>query len=151
MQKLTEISWGKNNKSCRIFHHESNKIGFTFFWFFYDFLRNLQETAKPLLLFELPFRSEALGKNFCFAMWPLGRAAGAAGAIPGELLAGLAGEGRGKGDRVARGWFGPELGAELDGGEASGGAQRRQRLRPWLRRGLGRGEGVERFGSFLRG
>jgi hypothetical protein len=57
MQKLTGISSGKNNKSCRIFHIESNKIGFEFFRFFYNFLRNLQETAKPLLLIELPFRS----------------------------------------------------------------------------------------------
>jgi hypothetical protein len=43
-------------------------ISFEFFWFLYDFLRNLQETAKALLLFKLPFRSEALRKNFCFVM-----------------------------------------------------------------------------------
>jgi hypothetical protein len=57
MQKLTGISSGKNNKSCRIFHNESKKIGFEFFWIFFDFLRNLQETAKALLLIVLPFRS----------------------------------------------------------------------------------------------
>jgi hypothetical protein len=62
MQKLSGISSGKNNKSCGIFYD-----------FLYDVPRNLQETAKALLLFELPFRSEALEKNFCFAMWPLGR------------------------------------------------------------------------------
>jgi hypothetical protein len=45
MQKLSGTSWGKNNKSCRIFHLESNKIGFAFFWFFYDFLRILPISA----------------------------------------------------------------------------------------------------------
>jgi hypothetical protein len=33
MQKLTGTSSGKNNKSCGIFHHESNKISFDFFRF----------------------------------------------------------------------------------------------------------------------
>jgi hypothetical protein len=46
MQKLSGISSGQNNKSCRIFHRESNKIGFVFLWFLCDFLRNLQESAK---------------------------------------------------------------------------------------------------------
>jgi hypothetical protein len=68
MQKLTGISSGQNNKSCGLFHHESNKIGLTFFCFFCDFLRNLQETAKALLLLELPFRSEAPEKILSFAM-----------------------------------------------------------------------------------
>jgi hypothetical protein len=43
MQKLTGISSGKNNKSCRIIHHESNKIGFAFFRFstiFYAIYKN---------------------------------------------------------------------------------------------------------------
>jgi hypothetical protein len=30
MQKLTGTSSDKNNKSCGIFHHKSNKIGFYF-------------------------------------------------------------------------------------------------------------------------
>jgi hypothetical protein len=68
MQKLSGTSSGKNKESCRIFHNESNKIGFAFFLFFYDFLRNLQETAKALLLFKLPFRSEAPEKILSFAM-----------------------------------------------------------------------------------
>jgi hypothetical protein len=46
MQKLTGISSGQNNKSCRIIHHESNKIGPAFLGFFCDFLRNLQESGK---------------------------------------------------------------------------------------------------------
>jgi hypothetical protein len=44
----------QNNKSFRIIHNGSNKIGFAVFRFFYDFLRNLQEAAKTVLLFELP-------------------------------------------------------------------------------------------------
>jgi hypothetical protein len=45
MQKLLGTSSGKNNKSCRIFHNESNKFGFAFFWFyamFYGFYKNQQ-------------------------------------------------------------------------------------------------------------
>jgi hypothetical protein len=33
MQKLSETSSGKNNKSYKVFHHESNKIGFAFSYF----------------------------------------------------------------------------------------------------------------------
>jgi hypothetical protein len=32
MQKLSRNNSGKNNKSCRIFHNESNKIEFAFLW-----------------------------------------------------------------------------------------------------------------------
>jgi hypothetical protein len=46
MQKLKGISSGQNNKSCGIIHNEANKIGFTFFRFFCDFLSNLQESGK---------------------------------------------------------------------------------------------------------
>jgi hypothetical protein len=46
MQKLSVTSSGKNNKSCGIFHHESKKISFAVFCFFYDFLGNLQYSAK---------------------------------------------------------------------------------------------------------
>jgi hypothetical protein len=35
-------------KSCRIFHNESNKIGFVFFYFFYHFLQILQDSAPSL-------------------------------------------------------------------------------------------------------
>jgi hypothetical protein len=33
-------------RSCSVFHKKSNKIGFAFLKFFYDFIRNLQESAK---------------------------------------------------------------------------------------------------------
>jgi hypothetical protein len=88
MQKLTGTSSGKNNKSCGIFHHESNKIGFSFFWFFCDFLRNLQESANLQILLKLYFCVEAPGKIRPFAMWPLAMAGGAGRPNSGEPLAG---------------------------------------------------------------
>jgi hypothetical protein len=150
MQKLSGISSGQNNKSCRIFHHEPNKISFAFFRFFYDFIRNLQETGKSLLLFELPFCREALGKKLFFAMSPLGRPSGAAGAIPGELVAGLAGEGRGKGARVARGRFGLDLGVEVAGGGVCSGRRRCWLRLPDGRRGSAAGEAGRGLLSFYR-
>jgi hypothetical protein len=60
MQKLSGASSGKNNKSSRIFHHESNKIGFAFFWFVYDFLRNLQESAKQQYYWRFNFSAGPL-------------------------------------------------------------------------------------------
>jgi hypothetical protein len=82
MQKLTGISSGQNNKSCRIIHNGSNKIGFTFFC---DFLRNLQESANSLLLFQLFFCSRDPRKIFVFAMWSLGAVAGAGWANSGDV------------------------------------------------------------------
>jgi hypothetical protein len=76
MLKLSGISSDQNNKSCRIIRHESNKICFAFFWFFYDFLRNLKETEKTQTLFQLQFCSQALEKNYLFCnVVPGGRAA----------------------------------------------------------------------------
>jgi hypothetical protein len=96
MQKLKGISSGQNNKSCSIIHHKSNKIGFTFFCFFCDFLRNLQETGKMATLLELPFCNKDPGKILMFAMWLLGRPAGAGGPNSGEPRRGLAGGGLGE-------------------------------------------------------
>jgi hypothetical protein len=62
-QKLTGISSGQNNKSCRIIHNGSKKIGFAFFRFFCDFLRNLQETVKSLHYWSYPFAVRPL-KSF---------------------------------------------------------------------------------------
>jgi hypothetical protein len=60
MQNLSGTSSGKNNKSCGIFHHETNKIGLAFFWCFYDFLRNLQESAKALYYLRSAFTTRPL-------------------------------------------------------------------------------------------
>jgi hypothetical protein len=101
MQKLTGISSGKNNKSCRIFYHESKKFGFAFFWFFYDFLWNLQESANSQILFELPFCREALGKNLGFAMWSLGALPARLRWNSGRVVAGVR---RGRAGRRSRGY-----------------------------------------------
>jgi hypothetical protein len=52
MQKLSETSSGKNNKSCSIFHNESNKIKFAFFWIFYDLLCNLQDSENSNTIWD---------------------------------------------------------------------------------------------------
>jgi hypothetical protein len=46
MSKISGNSLYKFNKSCSVLHQESNKIGFAFFRFFYDFLESLQESAN---------------------------------------------------------------------------------------------------------
>jgi hypothetical protein len=94
MQKLIGIISGKNNKSCKILHHESNKIGFAFLWFFYDFLRNLQESATSQILFELPFAERPSERFAALQCGPWGRPAGAGCSIPASLPPGLAGEGQ---------------------------------------------------------
>jgi hypothetical protein len=55
MQKLSGIISGKNNKSCGIIHHESNKIGFAFCCFSVIFtqftrIRKTANTIEVLLL-----------------------------------------------------------------------------------------------------
>jgi hypothetical protein len=98
MQKLSRISSGQNNKSCRIIHHESKKIGFAFFRFFCDFLRNLQESANPKYYLScdfvdrplIPFDSYAEAPTLQLTPWketqpcnvtPMGAVAGAVGKI----------------------------------------------------------------------
>jgi hypothetical protein len=79
MQKLSGISSGQNNKSCRIIHHKSSKIVLAFFWFICDFLRNLQESAKSISLFKIRFAPgslevlDSLHMCPCFAERPSGR------------------------------------------------------------------------------
>jgi hypothetical protein len=70
MQKLTGISSGQNNKSCRIIHHEPNKIGFAFFRFFYDFIRNLQESGNHFYYWSSPFAAGTLERNFSLQCGP---------------------------------------------------------------------------------
>jgi hypothetical protein len=122
MQKLTGISSGQNNESCGIFHHESNKIGFTFFWFFCDFLRNLQETATALILFQIRLCSKAprnfrfLRKYPCFcgktlsikknvAMWPPAAGRRGSGRNPTTGGAGVWGKRWGEIQDSPRDWF----------------------------------------------
>jgi hypothetical protein len=60
MQKLSGTSSGKNNKSCGIFHRESNIIEFAFFRFFYDFIWILHESAKWLYYLRCGFAAGSL-------------------------------------------------------------------------------------------
>jgi hypothetical protein len=55
MQQLSGNSSGKNNKSCSTFHQESSEIGFAFFWFFYDVLRNLQDSPNHIYYWSYSF------------------------------------------------------------------------------------------------
>jgi hypothetical protein len=78
MQKLSGISSGKNNRSCGIFHHKSNKIGFTFFC---DFLRNLQESANSLYYFSCTFAGRPSERSLLQCS-PWGAGSGGPAAIP---------------------------------------------------------------------
>jgi hypothetical protein len=138
MQKLSGISSGQNNKSCSIIHHESNKIGLAFFCFFYDFLRNLQESANSLLLFQLRFCREALGKKFFFAMSPLGAASGGPAAIPSGDHRILAGGGWGSGLGTLRARFEALDRAEMAPASRHAGGGRCQPRQLAVRRGAAR-------------
>jgi hypothetical protein len=61
MQKLSGKSMVVLYKSFRIFHSESNKIGFAFFLIFLRFSTNFQRFSKSTLLFENPTFSQAPG------------------------------------------------------------------------------------------
>jgi hypothetical protein len=103
MQKLSGNSSGKNNKSCSTFHKESNKIGCAFFWFLYEFLRILQDSAKHIDLEEIVLRISPRillidpqdGKLDC--NWVPGAMAGGGSSIPARGRLGSAGKGRGSG------------------------------------------------------
>jgi hypothetical protein len=82
IQKLTEIRSGQNNKSCRIIHNGSNKIGFTFFQFFCDFLRNLQESANSLYYFSCAFAGRPSKRTPVSQCGPWARCSGGSGEIP---------------------------------------------------------------------
>jgi hypothetical protein len=69
---------GKFNKSCSAHHQESRKIKFAFFWFFYDFLEILQESANWLYYWRCIFTQGPLelfkvSQNYpSFALRPSG-------------------------------------------------------------------------------
>jgi hypothetical protein len=93
MLKLFRIQPCANNKSGGIYLPELNKIGFAFFRFFYDFICNLQETGKSLLLLEFTFCSRDPGKKFLFAMWSLAAGQRLSGQIPANRRPGTGGGG----------------------------------------------------------
>jgi hypothetical protein len=55
MPKISRNNLGEYNKSCSAPHRKSSKIDFAIFWFFYDFVENLQDSAISLWLLKFPF------------------------------------------------------------------------------------------------
>jgi hypothetical protein len=96
MQKLTVISSGQNNKSCGTFHHKSNKIGLTFFWFFCDFLSNLQESGNHFNYWSSPFAKRTLARFLCLQCSPWGRWPAWVGQFRRARRRSLPGKGRGR-------------------------------------------------------
>jgi hypothetical protein len=76
MPKISTNWLGEYNKSCSTLHQESNKTGFAFFWFFYDFLENLQDSVKTATLFKTQFCEQAPEKNSDPAIGSLGAGSG---------------------------------------------------------------------------
>jgi hypothetical protein len=111
MRKLTGISSGENNKSCRVTHRGSNKIGFTFFWFFCDFLCNLKESGNHFNYWSSPFAMTTLEKSLCLQCSPRGAVAGAGWPNSGGSPRVLAGEGYGGDLGTLGAWFGRSAGA----------------------------------------
>jgi hypothetical protein len=146
MQKLSGTSSCKNNKSCASFHLEPKKIGFAFFCFFYDFLRNLQESATSTLLFELPIVGRPSKRTFSLQCgpWDGQRRSG------GDSGRGSPDSGRGRVGEWPRGYWGSICGLgrgeELPVGGSPSGRQRqppravlrRSRESPALARGVPR-------------
>jgi hypothetical protein len=60
MPKISRNSLGEYNKSCSAPHQESSKIEFEIFRIFYDFLENLQESAKSFYYWSSHFVSGPL-------------------------------------------------------------------------------------------
>jgi hypothetical protein len=142
MQKLTGISSGQNNKSCRIINNGSNKFSFTFFWLSCDFLRNLQESRNHFYYWSSPFAAGTLGRFWVSQCGPWARWPARAGQIPAMCRRIPAGEGRGgiygsrglgfvgwTGTRRLRRWGAPAASGCVRRGWPS---RRRGDLRRWL-------------------
>jgi hypothetical protein len=70
LPKILGNSFGKNNNSCRIFYIKSNKSGFAFFWFFYNFLRIFKVSAKAIYYLILGFTGRPLELLFLLRICP---------------------------------------------------------------------------------
>jgi hypothetical protein len=60
MPKISGNNLEKFNKSCSTLHQKSSKIEFAFFWFLYNFLEILQESAKWLYYWRYTFQLSPL-------------------------------------------------------------------------------------------
>jgi hypothetical protein len=147
MLKLSGTSSGKNNKSCMIFHNESNKFGFAIFWSFYVFLRIFKDAAIHHYYWRWRFALGSLERKQTLQCGPWGAAASAGDEIPANSGDGVGRGSCGEGLGLARDRLEPELGVEVAGGGARGGTQRRRPQRAELRRGVRRGGAVRDGGS----
>jgi hypothetical protein len=118
MQKLSGISSGPNNKSCSIIHHESNKTGFAFFRFLYDFLRNLQVLGNPFYYWSSPFAVGTLERMLALQCGPRRGWPAQGGQIPASRRRAWPG----KGVRRLRGSLGFGLWPQKGGGALVRGA-----------------------------
>jgi hypothetical protein len=114
IQKLTGISSVQNNKSCRIIHHESNKIGPAFFWFFCDFLRILQESGKLHHYWRYPFAETPSERYSSLQCHPWGGRAAAVRPNSGQPPTGAGRARAGEGPWVARARFAGLVGVVSD-------------------------------------
>jgi hypothetical protein len=119
MLRISRIRLGEYNKSCSIFHNESKKIEFAFFWIFYNFLRILQVSAirgyywrcnfalRPLERFQSSQLYPSAAGWARRRRWPAGLdqqvARDSLGAHLG-LIGGVGRRGRGSGEGARRWW-----------------------------------------------
>jgi hypothetical protein len=99
MQKQTGTSSGKNNKSCGVFHHEPNKIGFAFFPFSQIFYAIYKYQQKHFYYLSYPFAVRPSERNFSLQCSSWGHGRRGSGQIP-------AGAGGGASRGMARGGAG---------------------------------------------
>jgi hypothetical protein len=147
MLKLSGTSSGKNNKSCRIFHNETNKIEFAFLCSFYVFLRIFKDAAIHHYYWRWSFAPGSLKRKQTLQCGPWGAVDGAGDEIPTDYSDGVGRGSCGEGLGLARDRLEPELAVEVAGGGARGGTQRRRPQRAELRRGVQRGGAVRGGGS----
>jgi hypothetical protein len=151
MPKIFGNSSVKNNKSCRIFHNEHNKIWFTFFWIFCDLIWILQKSALHIYYLRTKLRSSpwkifgftsiplihrwAPGNNWGHAIGSPGAAGGGLAKIPAGSPVLAAEKGWGNARVVPRARFASELEDEAAPTRGLDGARRCTALRACLRRG----------------
>jgi hypothetical protein len=96
-QKVTGISSGKNNKGCRIFHNESNKIGLAFFSDFSVIFYAIYKKQEINLTIGVHLLQRGPWKDFCVCnVAPRGGGRCGSGEIPASTPPDLAGEGWGR-------------------------------------------------------
>jgi hypothetical protein len=145
MQKLTGISSDKNKNSCRIIHHESKKIGCTFFC---DFLRNLQESGNPFYYWSSSFAAGTLERMLALQCGPWARLDDAGEPIAASSLVLVAGGGQGGGLGLLGARFGVLDRAKVAPASSSPAAREGRPRWDWFRRGSETSGATKGGGSF---